>query len=134
MPDSAQLRRILVGARLTLGIVSFVLPRTMMNLFGLASARNPSGPYIARIFGAREMLMAYQLYQASDEELEEVLRQGIMVDGADTLGAMLSMLRGEISFRTFLMLGTVSGAAIATGIMSREHSQANIGSPIRRQC
>ena len=92
----------------------------MMNLFGLSSARNPSGPYIARLFGIREILMAYQLYQASDDELEEVLRQGIMVDGADTLGAMLSLLRGEISFRTFLMLTTASGAAIATGMMSRE--------------
>jgi len=120
MSDNAQLRRVLVGARLTLGLVSFVLPRTMMRLFGLSSARNPSGPFIARLFGAREMLMAYQLYQASDEELEEVLRQGIMVDGSDALGAMLSLLRGEISFRTFLMLATASGAAIATGMMSRE--------------
>jgi len=120
MPDSAQLRRILVGTRLTLGLVSFVLPRTMMNVFGLSSARNPSGPFIARLFGAREMLMAYQLYQASDEELEEVLRQGIMVDGSDALGAMLSLLRGEISFRTFLMLTAAAGSAITTAMMSRE--------------
>jgi len=125
MPDSAQLRKILVGARLTLGLISFVLPRTMMNLFGLSSIRNPSGPYIARLFGVREMLMAYQLYQASDEELEEVLRQGIMVDGSDAIGAMLSLLRGEISFRTFLMLTTASGAGIAAGILSRETTLSN---------
>lgn len=124
MPDRAQLRRILVGARLTSGVISFILPRTMMNLFGIGSARNASGPFIARLFGIREMLMAYQLYQASDAELEEVLRQGIMVDGADTLGAMLSLLRGEISFRTFLMLTTAAGAAIATAMMSRETTQA----------
>jgi len=120
MPDSAQLRRILVGTRLTLGFISFLLPRTMMGLFGISAARNASGPFIARLFGIREMLMAYQLYQASDAELEEVLRQGIMVDGADTLGAMLSLLRGEISFRTFLLLSAAAGSAIATGIMSRE--------------
>ena len=120
MPDAARFRQFLVATRLTIGVSVLVMPRTFARILGIASAENRALPYVGRIFGAREALMAYQLHQASDEELEEILRQGILVDGMDAAAGIAALLRGEISIRTFLMVTVTAGGAIARGMMSRQ--------------
>ena len=122
MAEPAQLRKFLVSLRLAVGVAAIVMPRTLARLFGINPVKNPSLPVIARFFGIREALMAYQLYQASDDELEEVLRQGIMVDGADIAAVFLSMLRGTSGFRTFVLVAATGGTAMAAGILGREES------------
>ena len=116
MAEPAQLRKFLVSLRLAVGVGAIVMPRTLARLFGI----NPSLPLIVRFFGIREALMAYQLYQASDDELEEILRQGIMVDGADIVAVFLALLRANASFRTFVLVAATGGAAMAAGILGRE--------------
>ena len=125
MPDAARFRKFLVAARLTIGVSVLVMPRTFAKILGINPTQNRALPYVGRLFGAREALMAYQLYQASDEELEEVLRQSILVDGIDSAAGIAALVRGEISVRTFLMVTVTAGGAIAAGIMSRQPQPVN---------
>lgn len=120
MPDAARIRKFLVAARLTIGVAILIMPRTFARILGIDPTANRALPFVGRVFGVREALMAYQLYQASDDELEEVLRQGLLVDGIDTMSAVAALLRGEISVRTFLMIMVTAGGAIASGVMSRQ--------------
>jgi len=120
MPDAARFRKFLVAARLTIGFAVLVMPRTFAKILGINPGENRALPYVGRLFGIREALMAYQLYQASDDELEEILRQGILVDGIDATAGFAALLRGEISARTFLMVTVTAGGALASGIMSRQ--------------
>lgn len=119
MPDAVRIRKFLIAARLTIGVSSLVMPRTFAKLMGIQPAANRTLSLLGRLFGVREALMAYQLYQASDEELEEVLRQGILVDGIDVVSTTASAVRGDISARTFVMAAGAAGGAIASGLLSR---------------
>jgi hypothetical protein len=124
VPEATRIRKFLVAARLTLGFLALVVPRTLAKFLGVQPSDNPALPMLTRLFGIREALMAYQLYQASDEELEEVLRQGLLVDGVDSVTVALALLHGEISFRTFLMIASAAGTALASGVLSRQPAPA----------
>ena len=66
------------------------MPKLVARAWGVGTFPDRGVRYTIRLFGIRNALMSYQLYQAerSDadpEEVEEVLRQGIVVDVFDVL-------------------------------------------------
>lgn len=117
--DKTQLRKAIMTVRLTIGGVGLLAPRTMAALFGVEAPRGSSTAPILRMFAVREALMAYQLYQAPDEELEEVLRQGIVVDAIDSAAVLGAFARGDIGLRTLLMTCSAAGAVGAAGYIAR---------------
>lgn len=119
-PDDA--RRALTGLRNAIGWSALLAPRLVLRVFGV-DPRSPGAVYLTRLFGVRDVLMAYQLYQARSiagtaEDLEEVRRQGILVDASDVLAALAAGARGTASVRTSLMGATGAGAALALGVAS----------------
>ena len=124
MPDAARIRKALVATRLTIGVSVLIAPRLFARFFGIDPTANRALPYVARLFGVRDALMAYQLYQASDEELEEVLRQGILADGIDFVAGFSALARREISLRTFVMGAGGSAAGMAMGLLARQPEPA----------
>lgn len=119
MADPERMRKVLVALRLTVGLVALAAPRTTARLFGIDPAANRALPLLTRVFAIRDALMAYQLYQAADDELEEVLRQGILVDGVDVLTAVGCLVRGEISARTFVLVAAAGAGGIGAGLAAR---------------
>lgn len=119
-PDDA--RRALTGLRNVIGWSALLTPRLVLRVFGV-DPRSPGAVYLTRLFGVRDVLMAYQLYQARSiagtaEDLEEVRRQGILVDASDVLAALAAGARGTASVRTSLMGAAGAGAALALGVAS----------------
>ena len=115
--QAAQCRKLLVSGRAAVGWLSVLAP----NLVGrIQPPLDSNVKYAIRLFGARNALLAYQLYQAerSDaaaDELEEVLRQGLAVDAFDVLfGLAYRRATPNKSFATAIpvmasMLGLVLG-------------------------
>ncbi len=118
--SASRAREILIGLRLGVGVGALVAPRLLGRLFGIDPARNPAATYLARLFGVRDVMLAYQLYQAPESELEEVLRQGIVVDSSDVLAALAAAARGAIGTRTLLLGGGAAAGAVALGLAGRE--------------
>ena len=47
----------LVGLRIGIGVASWATPRVAGKLFGLDAKANPQSPYLARLFGARDIAL-----------------------------------------------------------------------------
>ena len=88
--QAAQCRKLLVSGRAAVGWLSVLAPNLVGRAWRIQPPLDSNVKYAIRLFGARNALLAYQLYQAerSDaaaDELEEVLRQGLAVDAFDVL-------------------------------------------------
>lgn len=123
-PETA--RRTLVAGRAGVGWLAVVLPGLLLRLIGVRGALRRELRYVTRLFGIREVLMAYQLYQAEragadPDELEEALRQGIMVDAGDALCAM-ALGRSASSFPAAAVGMIGAGTGIALGVAGRASS------------
>lgn len=86
----------MVVARGALGVGAVVAPRAMGRFFGVDAAANPVTPYLMRLFGIRELYMAWDLYSTDEDELERTVTSMIPVDGADAVDR-LSLASLDIS-------------------------------------
>ncbi len=123
--EPALARKILMSLRAAVGWSSLLVPGVVLRVFGVRGHLRGELKFALRLFGIRDVLLAFQLYQAEREgadpdELEEVLRQGIVVDGTDTASALLLGLRGGASARTVLMGAGTAAVAAGLGVMGRE--------------
>lgn len=116
--NTAKQRRTIVGLRLAIGVGGMLAPRLLGRLFGVKEIPDVL-PYVMRLFAVRDAIMAYQLYQASDDELEEVYRQGIVVDSIDVISALAAYANGDISGRTFVMGGGTAAGVAALAYVTR---------------
>ena len=85
-----QFRKILVSGRAAVGWLAILMPKVVARAWGVTPPLSREFRYTIQLFGIRNALMSYQLYQAErldadPEEIEEVLRQGIVVDAFDVL-------------------------------------------------
>jgi hypothetical protein len=113
-------RNALAGVRGTFGTVALVAPGLTARVFGIDPTSPAATRYLVRLFGVRDVLMAHQLVSAvDDDEAEEALRGGILVDAVDLLAALAAMSRGHVSARTGLLGATGSAASLALGFLGR---------------
>jgi hypothetical protein len=102
----------LVGLRGALGVGVWIAPRLSGRLFGLNPDANPQAPYLGRLFGARDVALAYGLGTATGSQRSLWLRIGLACDLADAAAGVIAGRRGELpKFATVLVTGTALGAA-----------------------
>jgi hypothetical protein len=125
--DSQSMRRQMVVARGTLGVGAVIAPRALGRMFGVEPADNPVAPYLMRLFGIREIFMAWDLHLAADDDLERTVARSIPVDAADALASSLAGIAGYLPRRAAAMstataiVGTVNGIVLRSKIR-REHA------------
>ena len=51
----------LIVSRIAFGIAAWLLPRPAARAFGFDMSRNPQLPYLARLIGTRDVILAYGL-------------------------------------------------------------------------
>ena len=123
-PHSA--RTTLAGIRAALGVSALLAPRLTGRLFGIDVDANPAAPFLARLFGARELYMASPfLMTDSSLDEQELAARAVPVDAADLAAALAAGLRGYLPWRAAVpaalmaglatWLGTEAGKAAATG-------------------
>ena len=118
----------LVSGRAAVGWSAILAPKLLAKAWGVKSPLRSDIKYAIRLFGIRNVILAYQLYQAErlgadPEELEEILRQGITVDIFDVLfGVGARMAKPEGDFVAGLPV-IASLAGVALGFLGRENSE-----------
>ena len=127
-----KVRKLLVSGRATVGWLSVLTPSVIGKAWRVNSPLNSETKYVIRLFGIRNAVLAYQLYQADRpdaeaEELEETLRQGIAVDIFDLAFVLFARTpKGAKSFgRSMPALAAVIGVVL--GLLAREKSELSEG-------
>ncbi len=126
--DPVSARKALAGIRMGVGLGALLAPRVTGRLFGIDAADNPAAPYLARLFGARELYMAAPFLMPSpglDEA--ELASRAVPVDAADTVAALAAGLRGTLPWRA--ALPAAATAAVATWLGSVAATNENVAHP-----
>lgn len=112
--------RTLAGLRLAIGAASWATPRAAGRLFGLDSAANPQAPYLARLFGARDIALAWGALGSEGETQRQWLLAGFACDVADTLAGIAGGRGGYLpKLTSVLVSGTALSAAALGGAALR---------------
>lgn len=127
-----QFRKILVSGRAAVGWLAILMPKVVARAWGVTPPLSREFRYTIRLFGIRNALMSYQLYQAErldadPEEVEEALRQGIVVDVFDVLfGFGASGKKSGTSFKAAIpVIASLIGVLLA--FLGRENTGVSEG-------
>ncbi|HST55182.1 MAG TPA: hypothetical protein VLJ42_04710 [Solirubrobacteraceae bacterium] len=109
----------LVGLRIGVGVASWATPRAAGKLFGLDSAANPQAPYLARLFGARDVALAVGVLSSDKDARRQWLVAGLACDVADALAGIAGGRSGYLpKLTSVLVTGTaVSAAALGAAAL-----------------
>lgn len=110
--------RNLAVLRLVIGASSWLFPNVAGRLFGLDTRGNPQAPYLARLFGIRDVALGVGALRSSGEARERWLQIGVLCDAADTAAAALGQRGGYLSTPTALLVGAPAVAATALGVQA----------------
>ena|SRR5437870_958971 len=104
--------------RIAVGAGAWLAP----NLFGrallLAPQNNPQAPYLARLFGARDVALGVGTLAARGEARQTWLVAGLACDAADAAAAVLGGRRGYLSTVASALLAAPAVAATAVGAIA----------------
>ena len=101
--------------RIVVGAVSFAKPSLAAGMFGLDVANNPQGPYLARLFGSREIALGAATLLARGSTRRNLVLAGIGVDLADALTGVLGIQDRSVPARTGAMLAAPALGAVLSG-------------------
>lgn len=114
--NAEQSVRNLAVLRLAVGVISYFAPNLGGKLFGLDTAGNPQAPYLARLFGVRDVALALGAMQSTGESRRQWVQLGVLCDAADVGAAVFGKKGGYLSVPTAIMVGGVAAAATALGV------------------
>ena len=107
--------RTITSLRIAIGVVSYLAPRLGGRLFGLDVDRNPQAPYLARLFGIRDLVLAVGALQSKGAAQKQWLQLGMACDVADVGAALLGRRDGSLPLVTTVLVG---GTAVAAAGLS----------------
>jgi hypothetical protein len=100
----------LAGPRIVIGVAAWLAPRQSGRGFGLDPGANEQAPYLARLFGARDVVLGAGTLQATGEARTQWLRIGVAVDAAAAAAALAA---GRVGYLPPVAAGLVLAPAIA---------------------
>lgn len=106
----------LIGVRAAIGGGAYAAPSLTGKLFGLDVDGNPQAPYLARLFGARDVALAVGTSSSSGEARARWLKIGIACDLADAVAGIVSGRNGELPTATAIMVTATALTAAALGV------------------
>ncbi len=128
--DPISARRTLAQLRLAIGIGALLAPRVTGKVFGIDSSANPAAPYLARLFGAREVFMASPfLMPAPGLDEAELASRAVPVDAADTVAALAAGLRGYLPWRAAIPATLTAAAGTYLGSLAAQSELRQPGQP-----
>ena len=111
----------LVGLRLAVGLASWLTPRPAGKLFGLDVPANPQAPYLARLFGARDVALALGAFSSEGDARRQWLQAGLACDAADALAGLAGARGGYLPKPTsVLVTGTALSAVVLGAVALRQ--------------
>jgi hypothetical protein len=111
----------LAGLRIAIGAASWATPRVAGRLFGLDAQENPQAPYLARLFGARDIALGWGALSTEGDTQRQWLLAGLACDVADALAGLAGGRRGYLpKLTSALVTGTALSAAALGGAALNE--------------
>src|SRR5947208_8106461 len=101
----------LIGVRGLIGVGAWLTPRLSGRPFGLDPDGNPQAPYLARLFGVRDVVLGIGLSSSSGAERQQWLRLGVACDLADAAAGVLAGRSGSLPKRATLLVTATALAA-----------------------
>jgi hypothetical protein len=108
----------LAGLRLAVGIVAWLFPRLAGRLFGLDVEGNPQLPYVARLFGVRDIVLGFGVATTEGEAQNAWLRAGLACDAADFAAGVLAGRDREIGPVTTVLVSAPALGGVAMGLVA----------------
>jgi hypothetical protein len=108
----------LAGLRLAIGVASWSTPRAAGKLFGLDAKANPQSPYLARLFGVRDVALAWGTLSTDGEAQRQWLLAGLACDAADALAGFVGGRGGYLPKVTSALVTGTAVSAAAMGVIA----------------
>ena len=105
----------LIGLRMAIGVGAWATPRLAGRLFGLDAGANRQSPYLARLFGARDIALGWGVMATDGASRRQWLTVGIACDAADALAGLVGGLGGYLPRRTSFVVTVTALGAVALG-------------------
>jgi len=105
----------LIGLRIAIGTASWLTPRVAGKLFGLDAKANPQSPYLARLFGARDIALGVGAATTDGDARRLWLVAGLACDVADAAAGAAGGLRGYLPKHTSVLVTGTALSAVALG-------------------
>jgi hypothetical protein len=115
-PDSAVKNLSLL--RIVIGVFAWLTPRLAGKALMLDVDGNPQAPYLARLFGIRDVALGAAATQLNGDARRKILTVGLAVDGADAAAALLGARAGYFSRLTGVLLAAPAVAAVGIGVVA----------------
>jgi hypothetical protein len=110
----AQTIKALAGLRIAIGLASWATPRVAGRIFGLDAEGNPQAPYLARLFGARDVALGWGALSSEGDTRRQWLFAGLACDIAD---AVAGLAGGRGGYLPKLTSGLVTGTALSAAAL-----------------
>jgi hypothetical protein len=107
--------RMLAGIRVSIWLASWISPRLAGKLFGLDVEGNPQAPYLARLFGARDVALAWGALSSEGEARRQWLLAGLACDVADAAAGIAGGRSGYLPKLTSALVSCTAVSAVALG-------------------
>jgi hypothetical protein len=104
--------------RTVVGAAAWLTPNLAGKAFMLDVDGNPQAPYLARLFGIRDVVLGAATPQLSGQARRKLLVAGLACDAADTAAALLGARAGYFSKLTGALLAAPAIAAVGMGLVA----------------
>ena len=105
----------LAGLRIVVGLLSWFAPNLAGTLFGLDVKKNKQAPYLARLFGVRDVALGVGTLMAKGSARRTWLQMGLLSDTADAAAAGIGHKDGYLDAQTAIMLSAPAVLAVGLG-------------------
>jgi hypothetical protein len=112
----------LAGLRVAVGVASWSTPRVAGKLFGLDAGANPQSPYLARLFGARDVALAWGVLSSEGDVQRQWLVAGLACDAADVLAGYAGGRGGYLPKLTSVLVTATALSAVGLGAVALSES------------
>ena len=101
--------------RIVIGATAVASPSLTAKLFRLDLARNPQLPYMARLFGSREIALGAITLVTRGKARRRMIALGLAIDGADGYAGFDAMRSGSVSQSVGIGLTVPAVGAVVAG-------------------
>jgi hypothetical protein len=103
---------------MAVGVGAWATPRLAGKMFGLDAGANPQSPYLARLFGARDLALAWGVLGAEGGARRQWLIAGVACDVADAFAGVAGGRGGYLPKLTSVLVSGTAVSAAALGVVA----------------
>jgi len=124
--DNDQTVKSLATLRMAVGASAWATPRLAGKAFGLDAAGNPQSPYLARLFGIRDIALGVGTLSTTGEARRQWLTLGVMCDAADAAAGIFAGRAGYLPKVPTVLVTGVALVAAGMGLAALGNSEAQV--------